>query len=487
MEKELPKNWTETKLNQVVTYKKGKKPKKLMETEFQDSVPYLDIKAFEKNEIRRYADIPSSNIIQENQIGIVWDGARSGWVTKGKHGAVGSTIAILNPIRINENYLLRFLESKFDFINTNTRGTGIPHVDPKILWGLNFPLPPRPEQDRIVAKLDKLFCQLEVINESLEKIPVLLKNFRQQVLTQAVTGKLTEEWRKGKEFSISIKQNITEDYFLHPIPASWVYSTIGDIGQVKGGKRLPKGEELVIENTGLPYIRARDLKKGTVLTKNLMFLRPETQKRIKRYTVREGDLYITIVGAKIGDAGLIPNKMDGANLTENAAKIAELEKGIVNKYFAIWLRSFICQNNIQQTIMSAAQGKLALTRIKQLPIYIPPSEEQNEILRISDGLLSKADTIEKQYKKLKEKITHLPQSILHKAFNGELVPQLESDGDARKLLEEIRNSTEKLVQNTSARKKSIKNFNKRFSQEYLKEQEGVNRAAESKSTYSNKK
>ncbi len=67
------------------------------------------------------------------------------------------------------------------------------------MWNIDFPLPPLAEQERIVAKLDDLFERLDKIKASLDKIPVHLKNFRQQVLTQAVTGKLTEEWREGRD------------------------------------------------------------------------------------------------------------------------------------------------------------------------------------------------------------------------------------------------------------------------------------------------
>ena len=196
----LPSNWVITKLKAVVAYKKGKKPKILKENEFENSVPYLDVRAFEKGEIRRFADIKSSNLITKNDVGILWDGARSGWSTKGKNGAVGSTIAILTPLKINSTFLYLFLQSKYNFLNSNTRGTGIPHVDPQILWGLGLPLPPRPEQERIVAKVDRLMAQVKIMQKSLERIPQLLKDFKQQVLTQAVTGKLTEEWREGKHF-----------------------------------------------------------------------------------------------------------------------------------------------------------------------------------------------------------------------------------------------------------------------------------------------
>jgi type I restriction enzyme S subunit len=308
----------------------------------------------------------------------------------------------------------------------------------KMLKEIKVPLAPRDEQDRIVVKLDSLFEQLESINKSLYNVPTLLKNFRKQVLTQAVTGKLTEEWREDKDFpDFKIMGIKNSNFKLHSVPKQWLQTSIDQIGKVKGGKRLPKGHALLNEDTGLPYIRARDLKEGTVLTDNLMYLLPETQKSISRYVVQTGDLYITIVGAKIGDAGIIPEKMDGANLTENAAKICELKPEVFSQFVSIWLQSNICFNNMMDSIKSAAQGKLALTRIKLLPIYLPPFKEQQEIVKCLESLFAKADAIEEHYKALKTKIEHLPQAILHKAFKGELLQQRESDGNARELLKEI--------------------------------------------------
>lgn len=316
-----------------------------------------------------------------------------------------------------------------------------------ILKEIEIPLPPLPEQERIAYKLDALFAQLDGIRAAMERIPTLLKNFRQQVLTQAVTGKLTEEWREGKDLeNINAKEYKNENYLINDIPESWIHSIIEYIGKVKGGKRLPKGDELVDYNTGFPYIRARDLKEGTVLTENLMYLKAEIQLKIKNYIVKTNDVYITIVGAKIGDAGIIPKSMNNANLTENAAKITDFHKELNPFYLALWLRSPISQKNIQETIMSAAQGKLALTRIDKLPIYLPTLLEQQEIVRRVESLFSQADAIEQQYQSLKQKIDNLPQAILHKAFKGELVEQLPSDGDARDLLlqiEELKQSTKK--------------------------------------------
>ncbi|MDI1322268.1 MAG: restriction endonuclease subunit S [Algoriphagus sp.] len=321
------------------------------------------------------------------------------------------------------NYLFRHYRFQGKFIDVAQRSVNQSSINQKKLKEFTVPLISAEEQQRIVAKLDALFGHFDVLREKLDRIPVLLKNFRQQVLTQAVTGELTREWREGGGLPKQKAKEIrNKDYSLDDIPNEWVHTIIGTIASVKGGKRLPKEEALTEEITNHPYIRARDLKKGTVLTENLLYITEDVYEKISRYIVNEGDVYITIVGAKIGDAGIIPESMDGANLTENAAKLTEMQY-VIPTYLSIWLRSPICQAFIQKTIMSAAQGKLALTRIKSLPIYLPHLVEQEKIVSTVESLFSLADKIESQYQSLKAKIDQLPQATLAKAFLGELVEQ----------------------------------------------------------------
>ncbi|WCC45676.1 restriction endonuclease subunit S [Tenacibaculum finnmarkense] len=96
-------------------------------------------------------------------------------------------------------------------------------------------------------------------------------------------------------------------------------------------------------------------------------------------------------------------------------------------------------------MLGGGQPNIKLPTIKNLELLIPPLKEQTEIVKRVENLFSKADAIEKQYKTLKEKIDRLPQAILAKAFKGELVAQLPTDGDAKDLLEEIKKLKESLV------------------------------------------
>lgn len=101
---------------------------------------------------------------------------------------------------------------------------------------------------------------------------------------------------------------------------------LGKIADIKGGKRLPKGEELTENETEYPYIRAQDIRDGRITFDEPRYITSEIRKRIKNYTVKSKDVCITIVGANVGDVGIVPPFLDGANLTENAVKLTNRVK-----------------------------------------------------------------------------------------------------------------------------------------------------------------
>lgn len=198
----------------------------------------------------------------------------------------------------------------------------------------------------------------------------------------------------------------------------WEVKKLGEVGKIKGGKRLRLGDKLVKIDTGFPYIKAGNIKSGKVTTSDLEYLLPETQKKIRNYTVKDGDVCVTIVGVDIGDVGIVPKELDGANLTENAAKIMVNDsKRINNVYLAnYWSMSFV-QNEINKRAMAVGVPKLALFRIEEIEILIAPYSEQvhfNTAIEIMNIHCKKS--IQSQ-----ELSNNLFQTLLQKAFKGELV------------------------------------------------------------------
>jgi type I restriction enzyme S subunit len=191
----------------------------------------------------------------------------------------------------------------------------------------------------------------------------------------------------------------------------WGYTTLGRIAQVKGGKRLPKGERFADTLTSFPYIRVTDFANFSVNTSDLRYLKPETQATIQRYTISKNDVYISIAGS-IGITGMIPPRLDGANLTENAAKLVLKENVIDSRFLMYYLASEVAQREIRGQTVKNAQPKLALARIGSLQIPVPPIDEQRKIAAIL-GLVQRA--IEQQ-ERLISLTTELKKALLHKLF-----------------------------------------------------------------------
>ena len=143
------------------------------------------------------------------------------------------------------------------------------------------------------------------------------------------------------------------------------------MGVVKGGKRLPAGEALVQAATEHPYIKVADLghKKFVTLTSSFEYLTPDTQAKISRYTVTTGDLVISIVGT-IGLVKLIDNSLDGANLTENCAKVTNREAHTGDLLYH-YLISHEGRREFEMRTVGGVQGKLPLYNISSLPCVFP--------------------------------------------------------------------------------------------------------------------
>ncbi len=160
---------------------------------------------------------------------------------------------------------------------------------------------------------------------------------------------------------------------------SWPQVKLKDLCDVKGGKRLPLGEDFSLH--GHPYIRARDIKNGKIKIESPVFISDSVREKIKRYITNTNDILITIVGANIGDVGIVPREFDNASLTENAVKLTNY-RGVDSKYLVNSLTSSHSKERMQQASAGAAQGKLGIYKINEIPILLPPLPIQRKIAAV---------------------------------------------------------------------------------------------------------
>jgi type I restriction enzyme, S subunit len=224
------------------------------------------------------------------------------------------------------------------------------------------------------------------------------------------------------------------------IPETWIFVRIGDLAIVKGGKRLPKGATYSKEKTPFPYIRVTDFKDGSIDTNNLRYISKEVRDTISRYTISSSDIYISIAGT-IGVVGTVPDELDNANLTENAAKIV-IDKYTDSQYIYRLLDSPLIQQQIETQTISTTQPKLALFRIENLEIPLPPLNEQRRIVSAIEQLTDRSNRARIALADIPKLIEQFRQSVLAAAFRGDLTADWrEKNSDiepASELLERIK-------------------------------------------------
>ena len=281
-----------------------------------------------------------------------------------------------------------------------------------------------------------------------EPASVLLERIREEKKRLVKEGKL-----KKKDLE---ETPISEDEIPFDIPDSWQWCRISSIATVLGGKRIPAGRKLSEEDTGHIYIRVSDMKGDTVSTDNLQYVPEDIYPSISRYIINKEDIYITVAGT-IGRIGKIPPELDGANLTENADRLVF---SMINQDWLIkCLQSMFVQAQIADVTTKVGQPKLAILRIQNLLLPLPPLAEQKRIVAKIEELLPKVEEYGKAQDALDKLNAELPErlkkSILQEAISGRLVPQDPNDEPASVLLDKIRAEKAKLVKEGKLKKKDL--------------------------------
>ncbi|TBW09683.1 type I restriction endonuclease subunit S [Azotobacter chroococcum subsp. isscasi] len=357
-------------------------------------------------------------------------------------GAGSSEFFVLRPScgEVSAKYLLALVKSH-DFLREGaenmTGAVGLRRVPKQFVENYPVPVPPAGEQTRIAAKLDELLAQVDTLKARIDGIPALLKRFRQSVLAAAVSGRLTEEWRMCRE-----GKREGEGGAGSP-PRSWVVTKLDQCVQAQNGKAFPSAD---YRETGVRLIRPGNLHvSGHIVwtESNTVCLDEAYLEGNDRYVVRAGDIVMNLTAQSLkddflgrvcvyaGDAPALLNQRQCVFVFEDDAPLV---KGYLFWYFrSPQFRAFV------ETLDSGSLIKHMYT--KQLSgheIAVPPIEEQTEIVRRVEQLFAFADQLEAKVNEAKTRIDRLTQSILAKAFRGELVPQDPNDEPASVLLERIK-------------------------------------------------
>lgn len=287
---------------------------------------------------------------------------------------------------VDKSYLFHFLRMNEANIN-GTQGATFASINKKDIESILLPLPDVEEQRRIVARLDAAFEKISaaevLMRQNLDNVAALQKSILHKYLS---TSDSTHTHR------------------------------LGDLCAVLGGKRLPKGEKLLNIATDYPYIRVADFDgRGSVDMSDVKYISASVYKIISRYIINTKDVFLSIAGT-IGVTGIIPDELDGANLTENACRLVPSEV-IDTRYLYYFTTSDIFRDQALAGVKQTAQPKLALMRIKDITINLPDIDIQKKVVVRLDDLLGKTRKLEAEYSKKLAKLDTLRQSLLQEAFS----------------------------------------------------------------------
>ncbi len=492
---ELPKGWVWTAVGEITQPIEKVQPRKNPDTQFI----YLDISSIDNRlnrvvEPKTYygSEAPSRarQLIRVNDV--LFSTVRTylkniALVPEIHDGQIASTgfSVLRGESGISSKYL--FYYSLTDpFLNALSklqRGTSYPAVRDSDVRAQPIPLPPLPEQQRIVAKIEELFTQLDAGVAALKKAKAQLRRYRQAVLKAAVEGELTREWReahrgelepasvllerileerrarweaeqlekekmraKGKvpkddKWKRKYKEPSAADWgSLHELPDGWVWVTLEQIAKDTRIGIVRSLRQQNAEGRGAAYIKMNNVTMdGRVLLDDLVFV--ETSKdELRRYGIRKGDVLFNTRNSVelVGKTGLVRQDVKDTVYNNNLMRIRAT--GGVFPEFLVYQ---MCSNSYRRRLerVKRATTNVAALYAKDmlpLPMVLPPTTEQRAIADEVERRLSVIDDLERAVEQSLKRAERLRQSILKRAFEGKLAPQDPSDEPASVLLERIK-------------------------------------------------
>ena len=297
------------------------------------------------------------------------------------------------------------------------RATAIPGLNREDAYQVDVVLPPQTEQKRIADKLDALLARVNACHERLDRVPAILKRFRQAVLAAATSGKLMDEWRA--------EQRKSEE---------WQTLRLTDVGKIGRGKskHRPRNDPRLYGGP-YPFIQTGDVaRSGERITTHTQTYSEFGLAQSKLWPA--GTVCITIA-ANIADTAILgypacfPDSVVGFVADPNNS-LPEFIKWSID----------VIRDRLEAFAPATAQKNINLAVLNDVEFRCPPIDEQREIVRRVEALFAYADRLEARYTIACAQVERLTPALLAKAFRGELVPQDPNDELASVLLERIRAS-----------------------------------------------
>lgn len=391
----MKEGWEINKLGDVCNFQNGFAFKS--KTYKSDGFPIVRIINIQNNEISTkelvffnkadYNEDFEKYMVHKGDLLIAMSGATTGKLGINKSDTVfylNQRVGKFIPLKsINKDFLFYFLNTKIEESLKIAAGAAQPNLSTEQINCFEIPLPPLPEQQRIVALLDKAFASIEQSRKNAEQN---LKN--------------------AKEVFDSYLQEVFENK-----GNDWEEKKLGDLCEfTQGIQRDVKLQSKTQSNNQVRFLRIIDFTQGNEPPRYIDF--PG-----EKYILKADDVSLVRYGAS---TGFVCRGLEGALANNLFRVIPKSFEKLSNNFLFIYLQSTIFQNVIKSSMNGAAMPAISFGLIKEIPFPLPSIQRQQSIVQKLDALRAETQKLEAIYQKKLDNLDELKKSILRKAFNGEL-------------------------------------------------------------------
>lgn len=471
---EIPGHWHWSTFQEVGEWSGGGTPSKSNESYWDGTIPWVSPKDMKRLEIRDSQDHVTEKAVEESSTKLIPSGSvlfvtRSGILERTLPTAITIVDATINQDlkalsvsgEIDPIFVLYYSRAAERSILRHCAkdGTTVASLESSKLYGFPVPIPPLEEQRRIVSKIEELFSNLEAGLEGLETAKRQLERYQSSVLQAGVEGRLTANWRrsyspesadqllerileerqerweedyrekyqsKGKEPPEGWRSRYScpdgpEDSNLPDIPTGWKWAKVEQISIVYSGvtKNASKSGDLV----SMPYLRVANVYANELRLDDVGEIEVR-QSRLYKYLLQEGDLLVVEGNgskSQIGRVARWDGSIDPCVHQNHLIKVRPVIEAC-GRYLLLWMLSPAGREHIMR-VASSTSGlyTLSLTKVRNIPVPLPPLGEQRKIVDEVSRLLSIQDDVVNTLKDEARRGKRLRKSVLRKAFSGRLV------------------------------------------------------------------
>ena len=323
---------------------------------------------------------------------------------------------------------LRHRYERGDFDAWQSQTTNIRNLDfQEFLRGVTLPLPPLAEQRRVVARAEELLSQIRQTRRRLARLPRILKRFRQSVLADAYSGRLTEDWRARHSdrelprFSDATDWEIPEPLEVPDIPETWTLVALNDlVAQFQYGTSLRADGDA---RTGIPVLRMSNIQDGRTDLAVLKYV-DRAAPGIDAFRLKTGDILFNRTNSPglVGKAAVFSHEIE-AVFASYLVRLKTHKDRVLSSFVCAWINS-PWGRQWARTVRTdcVSQSNINTSKLRKMPVPTPPLAEQKEIVRRIEKLLKFADAVEARVAAGAACAEQLSRSVLDKALRGELVP-----------------------------------------------------------------